>query len=99
MEMFIGGGTIPIKAGFVIWSVNNQHIIRTILLPLFDKYPPLTTRVTLQLQFLISAINGMSIKDYFRIRSSKYNNQSSIIPISACIPSYFPIWLPPPNEV
>lgn len=56
-------------------------------------YPPLTTRIQLQLQFLIRAINNITIAEYMSTRSQKYENRSNITPINFTIPSYFSSWL------
>lgn len=70
-------------------------VIRNSIIPLLMKYPPLTTRVHLQLQFVVRAINGMSIEEYLSTVKNKYSERASITPLFTLtsIPSYFPIWL------
>ena len=84
------------KAGqgiFVLWVINDAKVIRLTILPLFAAFPPLTTRVNLQLAFLIEAMSGMSMANYFLARSNKYATRASLLPLFTSIPSYFPSWL------
>jgi len=80
---------------YVQWVINNTHTIRNSIVPLLGKYPPLTTRIRLQLQFVVAALNGMSIDTYFETVKAKYSTRSSITPIFTLetIPSYFGEWL------
>lgn len=82
---------LDIKNGFVLWIVNDQQTIRQKILPLFALYPPLTTRVTLQLAFMIKALSGMTMEEYFATRSSKY--RQAITPLFSTVPIYFAPWL------
>jgi hypothetical protein len=93
------GGRVTIisvtKTGyqFVQWTVNDVNIIRNTFLPLFIQFPPLTTRITLQLAFLIKALNGMSVSEYMATRNEKYSSRDSILPLFTSLPSYFGFWL------
>jgi LAGLIDADG endonuclease len=93
------GGRITVvsvaKTGykFVQWTVNDANVIRNSILPLFVQFPPLTIRVTLQLAFLIKALNGMSVSEYMASRNEKYSSRDSISPLFTTLPSYFGSWL------
>jgi len=78
---------------FVQWTINDINIIRNSILPLFAQFPPLTTRVTLQLSFLIKALSGMSIDDYMLERAGKYSTRLTISPLFSTLPCYFESWL------
>ena len=52
-------------------------------------YPPLTTRMHLQLAFLVQAMAGMSITQYFNSRGLKYDTRAAISPLFTVIPPYF----------
>jgi hypothetical protein len=88
-------GNNPHKKQEVLWVVDSKAIIVSVLLPIFDLYPPLTTRITLQLRFLRLALAGLSMEEYFQLRSSKYDLRSTITPliIPNSLPVYFPGWL------
>lgn len=73
--------------------MNDQQTIRQKILPLFAKYPPLTTRITLQLAFMMKAIKGITIEEYFATRSSKLNGRQAITPLFTTLPIYFAPWL------
>jgi hypothetical protein len=75
---------------FLVWVINNSHTIRTSILPLFAQFPPLTTRMQLQLIFMLQALEGMSMDTYFIARASKYNTQHNIFPMFSVLPQYFP---------
>lgn len=66
-----------------------MNIIRNSILPLFAQFPPLTTRVTLQLSFLNKALSGLSIDNYLLERGGKYSTRFTISPLFSTLPSYF----------
>jgi hypothetical protein len=74
---------------FVLWVINHSHTILTSILPLFAQFPPLTTRMQLQLAFMLHALEGMSMDTYFTMRGEKYNARHQISPIFAMLPQYF----------
>lgn len=76
-------------AQFVQWTINDRNKIRNNILPLFTSFPPLTTRVTLQLSFVFKALAGMTMDDYFAIRADKYITRPTITPLFNVIPPYF----------
>jgi len=69
--------------------INDSNVIRNNILPLFATFPPLTTRMHLQLSFLIKALAGITMDEYFSLRDSKYSMRSSITPLFKSIPVYF----------
>ncbi|RCH89646.1 hypothetical protein CU097_003562 [Rhizopus azygosporus] len=88
-----GNVKLDIKNDFILWIVNDQQTIRQKIIPLFTIYPPLTTRVTLQLAFIIKAINGITIEEYFVTRSSKFSGRQAITSLFTTVPIYFAPWL------
>jgi hypothetical protein len=71
--------------------VDKKETILKII-NIFYMYPPLTSRLTCQLEFLKVFLKKPSIKDYLNNRNNKYNNQLNIIEqfsINKKIPSYF----------
>jgi hypothetical protein len=93
------GGQVNIitvgKTGYqyVQWTINDSGLICTSILPLFAQFPPLTTRMTLQVAFLIEALSGMSISDYMILRGQKYSARDQITPLFTTLPPYFGSWL------
>ena len=77
----------------VQWTIDDSYIIKTVIVPLLTQYPPLTSRVALQLAFVIKALNGMTMDEYFSSIKGKYDDRL-ISPVSANnYPSYFGSWL------
>ena len=70
--------------------INSSTDIRNNILPLLAQYPPLTTRIHLQLAFVVRAMAGISIQEYIAIRAAKYDTQLSITPLFNEVPAYFP---------
>lgn len=83
----------------VLWVIDSKEtIINTI--SIFEKYPPLTSRLTCQLEFLKFCLKNNSVNLYLNNRNNKYNNKfkriksfelkskANIFP-----PKYFPSWL------
>ena len=67
------GGYVKIlnKEDFVIWVVNSKKSILKII-KIFNKYPPLTTRLNSQLCFMLECFKREDIEWYFKTRNSKY---------------------------
>ena len=89
----------PVDRGitFVLWKTDDQEVIRSIL-PVFDQYPPLTSRLTCQLAFLNQCLAHKSVTSYLNTRNSKFANQFLLIQklkknFSTAFPIYFPAWL------
>ena len=79
----------------VLWVVDKKETILEII-NIFNIYPPLTSRLTCQLEFLKVCLKNNSVKNYLNNRKSKYNNQVNIIEQFSTknfIPSYFSPWL------
>lgn len=89
----IYGGKVNRMTGRVIWVVNDKKTFSRTILPLFKEYPPLTSRIYLQLQFFLVFYNDANLDLYFKMRNSKYSNRHEIIPLFKKIPSYFSDWL------
>ena len=81
---------------FVLWVVDNkQDIIR--ILSIFDRYPFLTSRTTLQLRFMRHCLQHNDISRYFNERELKYADRSNVISdfsnINLLELPYYPAWL------
>ena len=74
---------------FVQWTINDANVITTKILPLFTLFPPLTTRMTLQVAFLIKALSGMTIDEYLLTRGNKYAARKLMTPLFTTLPLYF----------
>ena len=89
------GGTVRVvsKTNEIIWVIDDKEKIRNTIL-IFDIYPPLTSRLTCQLEFLKLCLNG-TINYYMSNRNNKYGNQSYLIKSNSHkpMPLYFPSWL------
>lgn len=95
-NVFGGSVKISIKGNpTVAWVINDSYTIKNVIVPLMIEYPPLTTRMILQLEFVMKALKGMTMNQYFAARDNKYSTQTSLgqlVNISS-LPSYFPFWL------
>lgn len=94
----IGGYVSIVKSkdkSFVIWKTDDQKVIKSIL-PVFDLYPPLTTRMTCQLTFMKECFKHSDVNRYLRERESKFSQQNNLIKTrntTFSIPIYFNAWL------
>lgn len=94
------GGIVRIvsskKEKEVIWVVDQKETIIKII-SIFEKYPPLTSRLQCQLVFLKTCLIEKSIDWYLSNRELKYKNQLAIIKFfennSFIEPNYFNNWL------
>jgi hypothetical protein len=91
------GGTVRIvnNKKEVIWVVEKKENIINII-NIFTLYPPLTSRLICQLEFMKVCLKDNSIQNYLINRNLKYSNQQNIIKefnIKEVIPTYFPSWL------
>jgi hypothetical protein len=92
IKLTIGGYVrLTKKLDFVIWVKDDKKkIIETI--KIFNKYPPLTSRLICSLAFLKECLIHNNVNTYLNTRNFKYNNISSYdIPFSN--PTYFNSWL------
>jgi len=79
----------------VIWVVDNRETIVEII-NIFTIYPPLTSKLTCQLEFLKVCLKKNSVKNYLKNRNLKYNNKLNIIKelsVNKKVQYYFPSWL------
>lgn len=81
---------------FVLWILDNKnHIIN--MIKIFDKYPPLTSRLICCLSFLKGCLLNSDVEIYLASRELKYSNQFNIIQdknINFELPlNYFNSWL------
>jgi hypothetical protein len=80
----------------VIWVVDNKETIISVI-GVFVKYPPLTSRLICQLEFLKVCLNNNSVNLYLKSRNLKYNNKSYVIKSfeknNLKVAHYFPTWL------
>jgi hypothetical protein len=86
-------GTAKTGSQFVQWTINDTNVITNKILPLFTLFPPLTTRITLQVAFLTKALAGMTIDEYLLTRGNKYAARKLITPLFTTLPLYFGSWL------
>ena len=78
----------------VIWVVDKKETILSIV-NIFSVYPPLTSRIICQFNFLKLCLKDNSVDKYLSNRNLKYNNKLKIIKefSNYKIPSYFYGWL------
>lgn len=88
-----GGYVKQLSNNILLWVVNDQKKLKTQILPLLITYPPLTTRVHLQLEFFLECLNHQSVNLYLSTRHSKFDTRSSITPLFTELPYYFSSWL------
>ena len=92
----IGGVVIIVKnKQEVLWLENKKETIIDII-NIFTKFPPLTSRLIYQLEFLKLCFNNSSVKYYLNKRNFKYSNQLKKIKQFNkyyVLPFYFSSWL------
>ena len=77
----------------VIWVVDKKETILSIV-NIFSVYPPLTSRIICQINFLKLCLKDNSVDKYLSNRNLKYNNKLKIIKeFNYKIPSYLYGWL------
>jgi hypothetical protein len=91
------GGTVIILNNNkqVIWVMDKKESIVNVL-NIFSIYPPLTSRLICQLNFLKVCLRDNSMDNFLMNRNLKYSNQSNIIKeckITYVAPNYFSSWL------
>jgi len=74
---------------YVQWIINDKKIFFNTIVPLFEQYPPLSSRMQLQFEFFKFYLENPDIKHYFNNRKNKYLDRDSILPLSINIPFYF----------
>uniref|UniRef100_UPI0022FD4E53 hypothetical protein n=1 Tax=Pseudofabraea citricarpa TaxID=1664388 RepID=UPI0022FD4E53 len=91
----IGGIVRIVNNKEVLWVVDKKETILSII-NILSVYPPLTSRLTCQLEFLKVCLKNNSVKNYLNNRKLKYKNQLNIIEQFSkdnTMSSYFPSWL------
>lgn len=92
---------------YVQWVINDKKIFNNTIIPLFEQYPPLTSRMRLQYLFFKKFMLNSNIEEYFIERNLKYQNRDlvalnattplfswpSCSPALAATPDYFKEWL------
>ena len=74
IKYYIGGNVKFIGINkFVIWVVNNKKDILNII-KIFKKYPPLTSRLKAQLNFMLNCFKHNNVNWYLENRNKKYFN-------------------------
>ena len=91
------GGTVRVvnNKKEVIWVADKKETIN-IIIDIFTKYPPLTSRLICQLEFLKVCLKNNSVEKYLFERSFKYSNQLKIVKQfneNFIVPNYFSSWL------
>lgn len=94
------GGTVRVEQSgeFVLWVVNNVNTIRLII-RIFDKYPPLTTRLRCQLAFMRTCLQLQDTPRnkviwYLNNRSSKYQHAFTAVTAEQYLKlSYIKAWI------
>ena len=93
------GGMVKItdKGQYVIWVENKKEKVQKII-KIYDTYPPLTSKIICQLEFLKiyltkTCLNKKLLDIFLFNRNVKYDKQLTIIKSDFKIPSYFKEWL------
>ena len=89
------GGRVVIerKDMYVTWIASNKKDLNKIYL-LLERYPLLTVRKQLQLNFAKSCLIYNNMHNFLENRNNKYKNKSnSLLKASSTAPLYFPAWL------
>jgi hypothetical protein len=88
----IGGVVIIVnKKNKILWLVDNKDIIMKII-NILSIYPPLTSRLICQLEFIKVSLKTSSVEEYFYNRKNKYKNQTILVEKlskNKIIPFYF----------
>jgi hypothetical protein len=103
IKKVIGGYVKPIKDK-IIWVISEEKDIHNVI-SIFNRYPPLTSRLICQLNFLKSTLesypmdksmNRVKVAEFLIKRNLKYSSQLNIIKKfnnSFIVPNYFSGWL------
>lgn len=91
------GGTVIIvnSEKEVIWVADSKETVINII-DIFVKYPPLTSRLICQLEFLKVCVTNNSVNLYLENRNFKYSNKTNIVKCfndNFVVPHYFASWL------
>lgn len=90
----IGGRVREDQGKWVLWVVDNKEQIQEII-KIFDEYPPITTKMELQVRFMKACLAGVTMGAYLSQREQKYAEQASMAEVrngrKLEEPSYFNI--------
>ena len=89
IKFHIGGYVRIINNNDVIWVVDDRKTINK-LITIFNRFPPLTTRLRAQVRFLCECLEHKNVETYLNTRDSKYINPDSTFNINI---DYFNEWL------
>ena len=76
IQLFVRG-KVCISGQFVLWGVDYKSDILNVV-KVLQKYPPLTTKKILQLDFLLDCIQNGYVNKYLAERDLKFNNQLKV---------------------
>nr|QCQ68479.1 LAGLIDADG endonuclease [Synchytrium endobioticum]QCQ68498.1 LAGLIDADG endonuclease [Synchytrium endobioticum]QCQ68517.1 LAGLIDADG endonuclease [Synchytrium endobioticum]QCQ68650.1 LAGLIDADG endonuclease [Synchytrium endobioticum]QCQ68897.1 LAGLIDADG endonuclease [Synchytrium endobioticum] len=82
------------QRNFVLWVMDNKNQIQSTV-QLFEKYPPLTTRLTCCLKFLKKCLIDNDVNLYLQTRNDKYIERKQFYSITNPFskPDYFNSWV------
>ena len=90
------GGHVRVIKDNIIW-VENHRIKILEIIKIFEKYPPLTSRLQCQISFLKICLDKNNIIWYLNNRNFKYENKLKVIncmkDLNLLKLSYFNVWL------
>jgi hypothetical protein len=78
---------------YVQWIVNDKKTFQRTILPLFEQFLPLTSRMRLQYLFFKKYFLSPNVDHYLQERGNKYNDRNILTPLFISLPSYFHLWL------
>ena len=79
---------------YILWALDNKNDIINAI-KTFDKYPPITSRLTCSLTFLKTCLSHNDVETYLNTRNFKYSKQLQILAENNKkeLPHYFNSWL------
>lgn len=84
------------KKEFVLWVENDQRK-RIQILQIFDQFPPLTSRLTMQLEFFRKCFFEKNVAVYLSTRDLKYKDRQEVMlqmeKKHVHTLAYFPQWI------
>lgn len=89
------GGSVRRRGKFCLWCEDHQRRLWR-LLEIFERYPPLTSRIQCQVHFLRECAARRSVPWMLQHRALKYDSRAQCIKrmesLDICQLHYFPIW-------
>lgn len=77
IRQHLGGSVRPIDKNKCLWVENHTRRIRE-LCKIFDRYPPLTTRVQSQITFLLECLTRKDVAWMLQNRDERYKDSESL---------------------